>query len=101
MLGGRFVCLRLDLLLFPCFCRWRGLLGLRYFLFQRGGGEGLAVKRNLGDTHRGERLTRSPQALVLLLALVMENQNFLVSSSSHHRADLARYRSRPGVLSST
>src|SRR5438445_4103757 len=98
MLGGRFVCLRLDLLLFPRFCRWRGLLGLRYFLFQRGGGEGLAVKRNLGDTHRGERLTMSPQALVLLLALVMENQNFLVSAFFHHLADHARFRLRPGDL---
>src|SRR5712692_2896034 len=98
MLGGRFVCLRLDLLLFSRFCRWRGLLGLRYFLFHRRSGEGLAVESNLGDAYRGERLTMSPQALVLLLALVMENQNFLVPAFFHHLADHAGFRLRPGDL---
>src|SRR5713226_1660478 len=100
MLRSRLVCLRLDHLffLFSGFCRWRCLLWRRYFLFHFRSGERLAIKRNLGDGHRSEWQTMSPQALILLLTLVMENQNFLVTALFHHLANHSGFRLRPGNL---
>src|SRR5580693_7597839 len=53
----------------------RSLLHLGFFLRQLGSLEALPVKSNLGDAHRGIGLPVSTQLLVLLLALVMEDQN--------------------------
>src|SRR5208337_2474438 len=56
--------------------------------------EALPVKSDLGDAHRGIGLPVSAQFLVLLLALVMENQNLRAAAFFHQFADHPRARLR-------
>src|SRR5260370_5330583 len=75
------------LVLFRC-----GLLHLRLLLFQLRGLKALPVKSNLRDAHSAERLPVPAQLLILLLALVVENQNLRSAAFFHEFADDPRSR---------
>ena len=70
--------------------------GFGFFLREVGGGEFLAVVGDLGDADRGVSLAMSAQLLVLLLALVVEDQNFCAAALLH---DFAGHQRRwiPGL----
>src|SRR5271169_2591224 len=72
----------------------RGLLHLGLLFGQLGSLEALPIKRNLSDAYGGEGLPVSAQFLVLLLAFVMENQNFRAASFFHQFTDDTRARLR-------
>ena len=65
---------------------------LGFFLGQLGRRELLPVKRDLGDAHGGESLPMSAQLLVLLLALVVEDQNLRAATLLHDFAGHERIR---------
>src|SRR6516165_5139915 len=84
LLGGllfRRLCLRLY-----TFAR-RRLLRLCFLLGQLGSLERLSAECDLGDAHCGEGLPMSAHLLVLLLALVMEDQDFRRAALLDHLAD--------------
>src|SRR4029077_761866 len=54
-----------------------------FFFRKLGGGEFLAVERDLGDAHGSVSLAMSAQLLILLLALVMEDQNLRGAALLH------------------
>src|SRR5207248_8076385 len=82
--------------------RRRGLLclggpGLLRFRLV-GGLEMLAVEGDLGDAHRGERLAMSSELLILLLALVVEDQHFIGAAFFDHAAGYASFAAGAGDL---
>src|SRR5579863_9765864 len=83
-----------------CFCfRFRlSLLGLHSLLRQFRRAELLPIERNLGDPYRREILPVSTELLVLLLALVMENQNLCAPALFDNLAGHARTRCWHGYL---
>src|SRR5439155_4196175 len=60
--------------------------------------EMLAVEGDLGDAHRGERLAMSSELLVLLLALVVEDQHLIGASFFDHATGDARLAAGAGDL---
>src|SRR5579863_9595622 len=68
------------------------LLGLRCLLWKIRSLEALAAKSDFSDPHSGVRLPMPAQFLVLLLALVMENQNLRTAAFFDNRADDPRVR---------
>src|SRR5437868_476788 len=68
------------------------LLRLRFFLWKIRSLEALPAKGNLRDAHGGKVLPMPAQFLVLLLALVMENQDLLAAAFADYFADHARVR---------
>src|SRR5437879_5048146 len=82
--------------------RRRGLLCLgRLGLFRLRlvrGLEMLAVEGDLGDAHRGEGLAMSSELLVLLLALVVEDQHFIGAAFFNHAAGDASFAAGAGDL---
>ena len=76
------------------------LLRLGFLLRQLGSLEALTAERDLGDADGGVRLTVSAQFLVLLLALVVEDQDFCAAAFFDDFADDARIGlvRRPGLL---
>src|ERR1700733_277611 len=70
-------------------CR-RSLLRLRLLFLERGSLEALPVKCNLSNAHGSVGLPVSAQLLILLLALVMENQNLRSASFFHQLANDSR-----------
>jgi hypothetical protein len=90
--GGFLFCLRL-------FCFWLGLvffgvgrlylLRLCFFLGKVGGLEALPAKSDFGDADGSEVLTMSTKLLVLLFALVMEDQDLGAASLFDDLADYA------------
>src|SRR5580704_779058 len=91
----RSMCLRLVLsfVLNVLHFHRRSLLHLGFLFRKLRRLETLPIECNLGDAHRGERLSMSTQLLVLFLALVMEDENFLGASllddlAAHVRAGL-------------
>src|SRR5215469_16388563 len=99
LLGCSF--LRLSLLgLGLCFVLFDGcayLLWLRFLLQKLRSFEALSAKGNLGDAHSRKRLPMPAQLLVLLLALVVEDQNLRAASFFHHFAQHARVRLIPDL----
>src|SRR5580693_5114455 len=81
------LCPSLSFVFFLVLVRGRSLLYLRLLLRQLGSFEALPIKSNLSNTHRGVGLPVSAQLLVLLLALVVENQNLRAASLFHQLAD--------------
>src|SRR5581483_2757614 len=105
----------LSLFLFLCRCLFRLLLcrflrgcalglrhsrslgylpGFRLLPRKLGRAEGLAVEGDLGYPHGCKRLPVPTKFLVLLLALVMEDQNFVVPAFFDHLAADASFRLR-------
>src|SRR5438477_5456398 len=72
-----------------------GLLGFRLVA----GLEMLAVEGDLGNAHGSEGLAMSGELLVLLLALVVENQDLIGASFFDHTAGDARLAAGAGDLS--
>ena len=58
----------------------------------------LAVEGDLGDAHRGEGLAMSSELLVLLLALVVEDQHFIGAAFFDHATGDARLAAGTGDL---
>src|SRR5580658_1915295 len=82
--------------------RRRSLLHLGLLLHQLRSLEALPVKSNLSDAHGSVGLPMSAQLLVLLLALVVENQNLRATAFFHQLADNPRSRFRlPDLTFST
>src|SRR5205823_4941770 len=61
-------------------CRRLHFLRLRFLLRKLGSGELLAVKRNLSNANRSERLPMACDLLVLFLPLVVEHEDFVAAS---------------------
>src|SRR5207245_7475851 len=74
-----------------------GRLGLLRFRLVRGL-EMLPVEGDLGDAHRGEGLAMSSELLVLLLALVVEDQHFIGASFFDYAAGDAGLAAGAGDL---
>jgi len=68
------------------FCDRGRLLYLCFFLWQIRRSELLSVERDLCNAHRGEGLSVAAQLLVLLFALVVEDQDFFGASLAHNLA---------------
>src|SRR5579862_5557057 len=66
------------------------LLRLRFLLGKVGSFEALSANGDLGDAHGGEGLAMAAQFLVLLLALVVEDQDFRTAALLDDLADYAR-----------
>src|SRR5262245_11154723 len=64
-----------------------GLLCFGLFLRKLGSLEGLAIEGDFGDAHRAERLAMTAQLLVLLLALVVEDDDFRPAALFQHFAE--------------
>src|SRR5579872_2520825 len=75
------------------FGRCLHLLRLGFFLRQIGSFEALSAKGDLGNAHGREVLPVPAQLLVLLLALVMEDQDLRAAAFFNDLADHARTRS--------
>src|ERR1700676_2404638 len=75
------------------------LLNLRFLLGKLRRLKGLPVKPNLSNPNRGISLAMSAKLLVLLLALVVKDQNFLCPALFHNFADNQSTRPRAANLS--
>ena len=63
------------------------LFRLGFFLGKIGSLETLPVECDLGDTHGGESLPVAAQLFILLLAFVVEDENFRTAAFFHDAAD--------------